>query len=118
MMGGDIQAIWDWLNANTGAVTTVAALIAALVTGIYSFFTMLLWFATRRQAKLTHQMLEASHTPYVYIRVEEPADTSEEGILSFNIVFENQSAVLAHIIKWEMYATLTDLDLQVYLSAI
>jgi hypothetical protein len=45
-MGGDIQAIWAWLNANTGAVTAMAAMIAAGATAIYALFTIFLWITT------------------------------------------------------------------------
>src|SRR5437016_8009067 len=42
-----------WLNANSGAVT-------AIVTAVYAFFTILLWWATRRQAWLSNQLATAA----------------------------------------------------------
>jgi hypothetical protein len=105
MMGGDFQAVWDWLNANTGAVAALAAIIAAVI-------AVPVWLATRRQAMLARRMFEASNTPYVTIRVEEPTDTSEPGVLSFNMVLHNQSTALAHVLQWEVYAILTDLELR------
>jgi hypothetical protein len=102
----------DWLNQHSGAVTAVAAVIAVFVNIIYTFMTIFLWFETRRQALLTRHMFEASYTPYVSIRVEEALETDEPGVLSFNMVFQNHGPVLAHIMKWEMHATLTDLALQ------
>jgi hypothetical protein len=112
----DYQAYWDWLNTNAAAVAAMGAVGAAIATAIYAFFTILLWFAIRRQAILTRQMFEASHSPYVSIRVEEPAEPSEQGKLAVNVVFENQGSVLAHIIKWEMVATLSGFNLHVPLT--
>jgi hypothetical protein len=113
-MGGDFQALWDWLNKNSAAVTAMAAVVAAAVTAIYSFFTILLWFATRRQAEITRQIFDASHIPYLSIRVEDATDMSEKGVLSFNLILENQGTVLAHIMKWELRGILTDLELKTY----
>src|SRR5437899_1747774 len=39
----------DWLNENSGAVM-------AIVTAVCAVFTILLWWATRRQAALTRQI--------------------------------------------------------------
>jgi hypothetical protein len=112
----DYQPYWDWLNTNAAAVAALGAVGAAIATAIYAFFTLVLWFATRRQAILTRQMFEASHTPYLSIRVEDPAGPSQQGKLALNVVFENQGSVLAHIIKWEMVATLSGMDLHVSLT--
>jgi hypothetical protein len=112
-MAAEFQALLDWLRDNNQAVTAMAAVFVAAVTAIYAFVTILLWLATRRQAILTRQMFEASHTPYVSIRVEDATDTSIPGRLSFNMVLENHGPVLAHIMNWEVRATLTDMELQV-----
>jgi hypothetical protein len=106
-MAGELQAFLDWLNHNSAAVTAIA-------TVIYVFFTILLWFATKRQATLTRQMFEASHIPYLNVRVEDPVDTGEKGVLSFRMIIDNQGPVIAHIVKWELSASLTGHKLQVH----
>ncbi len=93
----------DWLNQNSGAVLV-------LVTAVYAFFTILLWRATRDQAEITRQIFEASHRPYVILEVKEPTDTSVQGRLSFNVVFENRGTVPADITSWKVRGTLMDQD--------
>jgi hypothetical protein len=115
-MAGDLQAYWDWLNTNAAGVAAIGVVGAAIATAIYAFFTILLWFATRRQAILTRQMFEASHSPYVSIRVQEPTQPSRQGEFAINVVFENQGSVLAHIIKWEMVVMLLDTNLCIPLT--
>ena len=105
----DYQAYWDWLNKNAAAVAAMGAVVAAIATAIYAFFTLLLWFATRRQAIFTRQMFEASHRSYVIIRVENPTDISRRDVFSFHMVLENRGTVLAHITKWEVHGLFTDL---------
>jgi hypothetical protein len=59
-MAADFQAYWLWLAnpGNAAAIAAMGAIGAAIATAIYAFFTILLWFATRRQAILTRQMFE------------------------------------------------------------
>ena len=109
-MGGGFQALLDWLNSNNQALTLLAAAVAAGAAVVSTSIGIPVWLATRRQAILTRQTFEASNTPYVSARVEEPTDTSKEGVLSFNVVFENQSTVLAHIVGWEIHGELTELE--------
>jgi hypothetical protein len=112
MGGGEFQALFEWLKANNDVLTTFTSIIAVGIATLAMLITIPMWLATRRQAILTRQAFEASHTPYVSIHVEEPTDMSQHRVLSFNMVLHNQSAALAHVIQWEIYATLTDLELK------
>lgn len=88
----------------------MATLVIAVATIVYAFFTIRLWRATKKQAEITRCTFEASHRPYVNVRVQEPTDTGVQGGLSFNVVFENQGTVPADITAWEVRGTLMDLD--------
>ena len=88
----------------------MATAIAAVVTAVYAFFTILLWRVTKEQAAITRRIFEASHRPYVTVKAQEPIDTHVPGRLLFNMVFENQGAVPADITAWEVRGTLMDFD--------
>lgn len=93
-----------WLNANSGAVT-------AAVTAVYAFFTVLLWWATRRQATLTKRAFEASHRPYLSLRVlKEDTDWADGDFVRLDTAIENVGTVPAEVTKWEVSASLMDLD--------
>lgn len=47
---------WKWLSENSAAVT-------AVVIAVYALFTILLWWATKRQATLTQRTFDASNRP-------------------------------------------------------
>jgi hypothetical protein len=91
-----------WLDQHSGAVT-------ALVTTIYAIFTVLLWQATKRQATLTQRTFEASNRPYLSMRLEEDA-VGSFSVLSFTVEIVNVGSVPAEITKWEVSASLMDLD--------
>jgi hypothetical protein len=100
---------WRWLNANSSAVT-------AVVTAVYAFFTVLLWWATRRQAALTRRAFEASHRPHVFMRLRDEDRGSAGGFavgmdtLRINSIIENVGTVPAEVTKWEVSGSLMDLD--------
>ena len=91
-----------WLNTNSGAVV-------AMVTTVYTIFTILLWQATRTQAEITRQAFEASHRPFLSVRAEEPTDRVNNRLL-FNLVFETHGLVPATITAWDIQGALTELD--------
>jgi hypothetical protein len=102
------ESLVKWLNTNGGAVV-------AMVTTVYTFFTILLWRATRQQAEITRLTFEASHRPYVTVKAEEPGPQfmpvgQSSGRLSFKVVFENHGSVPAAITAWEARGTLMDHD--------
>jgi hypothetical protein len=103
-----------WLNANSGAVT-------AIVTAVYAFFTILLWWATRRQAWLSNQLataagiqaeaakaqaditglsFEAANRPHIEIRAEENSFLFTTEHYSLRFVLENHGSVPAVLTGW------------------
>jgi hypothetical protein len=105
-----VKAVFTWLNANNGAVTALAASIGVLITGIYTIFTIGLWKQAKRQAKITQNMFEASHRPYLFVQTEEPVNTRTHGSLSVKMVLHNNGTVPADITGWELRGTLMDYD--------
>ncbi len=103
-VGPVVGGVMAWLDQHSGAVT-------AMVTAVYAFFTVLLWRATKRQATLTQRTFEASHRPYLSLRVGEQGTTgAERDALRFDALIENVGAIPAEVTKWEVSATLMDLD--------
>jgi len=95
--------VWlSWLNQNSGAVT-------AVVTAIYAFFTVLLWRATKRQATLTQRAVEARNRPYLSMLSQEDNVGGHDNI-SFSVLIENVGTVPAEVQKWEVSASLLNLD--------
>jgi hypothetical protein len=110
-----------WLNQNSGAVT-------AIVTAVYAVFTILLWWATKRQAALTRRIFEASHRPHVSLwvsdedrgfapavdalRVNAITENVGAGVdtLRFNAIIENVGTAPAEVTKWEVSGSLMDPD--------
>ena len=82
----------SWLNANSGAVT-------AIVTAVYAFFTILLWWATRRQAALTRQIFEATHRPELAIRPYLRFATNP-GYLRLDFELTNHGPLTATVTSW------------------
>jgi hypothetical protein len=101
----------SWLNENSGAVTAMAAVTGALVTAVYAFFTILLWKATKTQADITRRTFEASHRPYLSLRVSEQGTTgAERDAVRFDAIIENVGPIPAEVTKWEVSANLMDVD--------
>jgi hypothetical protein len=100
----------------------MTALAAVVVTAIYAFFTIRLWQATKEQATITRSTFEASHRPYVTLKVYHelafcmsrspglpifmPEAQSPPGRLSFHLVLEDHGSVPATITAWEVHCTL------------
>jgi hypothetical protein len=102
------EALVNWLNTNSGAVL-------AMVTAIYTVFTLLLWHATKTQAEITRQAFEAGHRPYMTVKAEKPMRQfmpvdQPSGRISFKVVFENHGSVPAAITAWALRGSLVDLD--------
>jgi hypothetical protein len=91
-----------WLDDHSGAVT-------AMVSAVYAFFTVLLWRATKRQTMLTQRTVEASNRPYLSMLAQEDEAIGRDS-LSFTVLIENVGSVPAVVTKWEVSATLMDLD--------
>lgn len=104
------MGLMSWLDKNTGAVTAIAMMLQVGVTVVYAIFTLLLWWATKRQADITQSMFEASHRPFVNVEPKEPTETNVVGGLSFRLVVTNQGTVPADITNWEVRGTLMDID--------
>ncbi len=83
----------SWLNENSGAVT-------AIVTAVYAFFTILLWWATRRQAALTRQIFEATHRPELAIRPYLRFETNP-GFLRMDFRLINHGSLAATVTDWK-----------------
>jgi hypothetical protein len=90
-LGRGLNDLMAWARDNSSAVTALAALAAVVVTIIYTFFTLLLWAQTKRQATLTRQMFDASQRPWLSMQptmaVEDP------GALILGVDIKNHGAV-------------------------
>jgi hypothetical protein len=75
----------DWLNANSGLLNLVFALVVAAATGFYALLT-------RRLVEETRLMREAQTLPSVAVRVE----PHEEFLHAAMLVVENVGAGPAH----------------------
>jgi hypothetical protein len=91
-VGPEMAKWWGWLNANSAAVT-------AVVTAVYAAFTVLLWWATKRQATLTQQTFEASHRPYLNVLPQAPAFVDRH--IHFVFHLENRGPVPAVVTGWQ-----------------
>src|SRR5713226_6257955 len=71
----------------------------AIVTAVYAVFTILLWWATRRQAALTRQIFEATHRPELAIRpyLRFPAN---QGFLRLDFELTNHGSLTATVTAW------------------
>src|SRR5207245_1759476 len=71
----------------------------AIVTAVYAVFTILLWWATRRQAALTRQIFEATHRPELAIRpyLRFPADP---GAVRLDFELTNYGSLTATVANW------------------
>jgi len=96
---------WHWLNDNGVAVT-------AVVTAVYAFFTLLLWWATRRQAALTQRALDATNRPYLSIRVDAEAEppAGRTDVVQILGRVENVGTIPAQLMRWEVSGQLMNLD--------
>ena len=72
----------------------------AIVTAVYAVFTILLWWATRRQAALTRQIFEATHRPELairpYLRFE-----ANPGFLRLDFELTNHGSLTATVTDWK-----------------
>jgi hypothetical protein len=96
----------SWLQANNGAVIAIATVAGVLVAILYAIFTGGLWKETRRQAKITQRMFEASHRPYVSINPlwttgDVDPRTARRGI-SIEFTLENHGGVPAVVSRWQV----------------
>lgn len=75
------------LDRHSGAVL-------AIVTTVYAFFTVLLWRATNRQAKISRQIFEASHRPWLTLSIRSVQ------WLAFGVRLKNEGTVPACNARW------------------
>lgn len=99
------SGLWDWAGANSQALGAIGTLAAVAVAAIYAFFTHRLWQATRAQAEITRRMFEASHRPYVQVKIDIESFFNDPELygLEFDIIHHGQ--VPAVLIGWA--ATIT-----------
>lgn len=83
----------SWLQANNGAIIAVASTL-------YAVFTVFLWLATKRQAKITQRMFEASQRPWVSITV--PSPTRDDRRIQWDFWLENKGTVPAVLTAWHV----------------
>jgi hypothetical protein len=74
--------------------------VTAIVTAVYAFFTILLWWATRRQAALTRQIFEATHRPELAIRPYLRFETNP-GFLRLDFKLTNHGSLTATVTDWK-----------------
>jgi hypothetical protein len=91
-----------WLDVHSGGGT-------AIVTTVYAIFTVLLWRATKPQATLTQRAFEASNRPYVSMFSQVDVGRGYDSV-SFTVNIENVGHVPADVTKWQVSASLMDLD--------
>ena len=94
-----------WLNANSAAVVAVAAVVGTAVAAVYAFFTLLLWRATTRQADSMERMYEASHRPWLRLRMSELEESSPQGDIVLEGMVENRGNVVADVVRWTATAS-------------
>ena len=92
----------SWLNDNSGLV-----IVAAVV--LYGVITCSLLREIKNQATATRAIFEATHRPYVNIKVGQ-TDSSGPEHMRVIVVFDNQGSVPANITTWETKGTLMDED--------
>jgi len=71
----------------------------AIVTAVYAVFTILLWWATRRQAALTRQIFEATHRPELAIRPY-LRFAANPGYLRLDFELTNHGPLTATVTNW------------------
>jgi hypothetical protein len=98
----------QWFNTNSGAMTGMAAVAGVIVAAVYAYFTILLWRATKTQAKITQLMFEASHRPYLSVTVRQliPFLEAQREHLDSRVVIENHGSVPAAITAWDIQSSL------------
>ena len=94
--------ILSWLNSNTGVVIVFAVIL-------YGVITYLPLREIRDQATATRVIFEATHRPYVNIKIGQ-TDSSGPEHMRVIMVLDNQGSVPANITTWETKGTLMDDD--------
>ncbi len=96
----DISSAIKFLNENNGALQAIFSAVLALVTTVYAFVTVLLWWATRTQADISKKIFEATHRPWLKITMK-PWNWSQPD-LPITLLVENEGSVEARITKWDV----------------
>lgn len=89
----------DWLDKHNGAVMAIATVAGVLVAAVYAYVTLRLWTATREQARLTREIFEVTHRPWLSIEPVQRFGFSEVGVrLDFQL--RNHGTAPAVVTGW------------------
>jgi len=70
-----------------------------MIAAMYAFFTILLWWSTRRQAALTRQIFEATHRPELAIRPY-LRFAADPGSVRVDFELTNHGSLTATVTDW------------------
>ncbi|MDH3444210.1 MAG: hypothetical protein OEN50_09835 [Deltaproteobacteria bacterium] len=96
------HAALNWLNNNSGAVIVVVIIV-------YGVVTIFLLRESRNHTIATRKIFEASHRPYVSIKIVQ-TDSAGQDHMRVVMVFDNQGSVPANITTWEIKGSLMGED--------
>ena len=101
----DLKTLLPFLKIAIAFLDHHSGGVLAAVTTVYAFFTVLLWRATNRQANISRQIFEASHRPWLSLKLGQGRPTPRR---TMTVSITNEGSNPALITYWNMSLRLKD----------